>query len=139
MLEQKKVKIPLVITKFMHFRSITATEFIVARKQFLLKNPDNFYDSEKVRLNPEHFETFKNHFLSKLTLLPMEGKKNDRFTLLGGSFNIDSTNKEFFIRVIIEKDTRLALFQLTFEPEYGKYAERIGKILSFISGEKSSM
>ncbi len=123
----------------MHFRSITSTEFIVARKQFLLKHPDNFYDSEKIRLNPEHFEVFKSNFLSKLTLLPMEGKKNDRFTLLGGSFNIDSTNKEFFIRVIIERDTRLALFQLTYESEYSKYAERIAKVLTFISGEKSNV
>jgi hypothetical protein len=123
----------------MHFKSITSTEFIVARKQFLLRHPDNFYDSEKVRLSPEHFEVFKTYFLSKLTLLPMEGKKNDRFTLLGGSFCLDLTNKEFFIRVIIEKDTRLALFQLTYETEYSKYAERIAKILTFISGEKSSI
>ncbi len=135
-LEQIKVRIPLVITKFMSFRSISAVDFNLSRKGFLNALPNNNLDSDKIRLSAKSFDLLKNNLFGKLTYIPTDGKKNDKFTLLGGCFTLDDTETEFYLRVIIEKDTRLAMYQVTFEEKYRKFAERISKVLALISSEK---
>jgi len=120
----------------MAFKSISAMDFTIKRKQFLFEKPGNYVESPKIRLTVDNFDDLKNNLLSKMTVIPVENKRSHKFTLLGGQFSIDTTDNEFFLRVIIENDTRLAMFQLTYESDYKKYAERIIKMLNFIANEK---
>ena len=117
----------------MNFKSLSSAEFVLGRKEFLAQYPKNYIDSDKFRLESEHFDLLRDYLLTKLAVIPVDKQRKNRFTVLGGAFTIDNTPNVFYIRMIIENDSRLAMYQLTFHEEYKKYARRLITMLSLIS------